>query len=206
MAVMMFSMQILHGSINMIIHGFSHIAQEQTRHTGHDTETRGDDVNIPQRIRKRLLQGPYTILDDRRCNTRNLSQGLCIVGCEGADESGDRVGRKTGCRGGGGDIGGEFLVEARAEDCGVDGGEDGGGHGSRGGCHGGGGGDETMRGGELDARDDQDERGTETQTGETGKGDEIGRVARLDRRHTDDTGGEDYVAGEQRGANCAEAS
>lgn len=76
----MFGMQILHGSIDVVVHGLAHVAQEAAGHAGHDTERGCDDVDVAERVGECLLQGGDTQSNDRRGDARDCCQSFRVVG------------------------------------------------------------------------------------------------------------------------------
>jgi len=151
-----------------------------------------------------VLQRRDARRDDLRIHAGDLGQRGRLVVREGTDKGGQRGRGEAGADGGFGDVAGDLAVEAVVQGGGVDGREDGCGDGAGGGRDGGGGGDEMMRRGELDARDDEDERRAEPDARESREDEGPCGVAGLDGGEADDARGEYEEAEEQRFADRAQ--
>ena len=201
---MLLSVQILHGRIHVIVHRGGQIPNEKASNTSDCTERRRNHINHPNPIRQGVLQRNNARPDDGWGDTRDLRQGRGVFGGEGADESLNRGRGQAGLERRGSDVAGDFSVEAVVHGGGVNGGEDGRGHGSGARCDGGRCGDEMVRRGELDASDDEDKGGTESDSGQAAEDDRLSGVGRLNGGQTDDTGHEEKESDEQRRSDCLE--
>ena len=182
----------------MVVHRIFQVAEEETRNARHDPKRDGDDIHVPDAVREGLFERDDARADDAGVHAGDLGQGGDVVAREGFNEGHQGSFREAGLERGGGDVRGDLYRELVVDGGGVDGGEDGGGDGARGGGDGGGGGDEVVRRGELDAGDDQHERGAEADPGEPGEDDRAGAVGGLDGCEADDAGGQDREADEER--------